>query len=151
MLDLTKTNKEIKVVNDQSGSPTWTLDIIRQIKKLMATDFYGTYHCTSQGSCTWFEFALEIFRQMGYEGKNKDSKSLTLKIKNKETQNTIKLKKITGREFKSYARRPKNSVLENYMLKIQSLDIMPHWKESLTTFINTLKQSKTDEKEKINP
>lgn len=141
MLDLAKTKKEIKIVNDQSGSPTWTIDIIRQIKKLMTTDFYGTYHCTSQGSCTWFEFALEIFKQIGYEEKNKGSKSLILETKNQknEAENSITLKKITSREFKTDARRPKNSVLENYMLRIQNLDIMPHWKESLTTFIDTLK------------
>jgi len=141
MLDLAKTKKEIKIVNDQSGSPTWTIDIIRQIKKLMTTDFYGTYHCTSQGSCTWFEFALEIFKQMGYEEKNKGSKSLILETKNQknEAENSITLKKITSREFKTDARRPKNSVLENYMLRIQNMDIMPHWKESLTTFIDTLK------------
>jgi len=107
----------------------------------MTTDFYGTYHCTSQGSCTWFEFALEIFKQIGYEEKNKGSKSLILETKNQknEAENSITLKKITSREFKTDARRPKNSVLENYMLRIQNLDIMPHWKESLTTFIDTLK------------
>ena len=136
MLDLARTKKEIKVVDDQTGSPTWTLNIIRQIKKLMTTDFYGTYHCTSQGSCTWFEFALEIFRHMGYEEKDKNSKFLFLETKN--SKKTIKLKKISSRDFKNYVRRPRNSVLENYMLKIQNLDIMPHWKESLTTFMDTL-------------
>jgi dTDP-4-dehydrorhamnose reductase len=136
MLDLAGTRKEIKVVDDQTGSPTWTFNIIRQIKKLMTTDFYGTYHCTSQGSCTWFEFALEIFRQMGYEEINKNSKTLILQIK--DSKKAIKLKKITSQKLKSHTRRPRNTVLENYMLKIQNLDIMPHWKESLATFMDSL-------------
>ena len=138
MLDLAGNKKEIKVVGDQIGSPTWTLDIIRQIKKLMPTDFYGTYHCTSQGSCSWFDFAVEIFKLMGYKEKNKDDNLLTFE---NEDGKSFDLKKVTSQEFKTDARRPRNSVLDNYMLKIQDLDIMPHWKESLTTFINELKES----------
>jgi dTDP-4-dehydrorhamnose reductase len=143
MIYLAKEKKEIQVVNDQFGSPTWTFNVIEQIRKLMLTDFYGTYHCTSQGSCSWFEFAARVFKEIGYEAENKDRKSLTLNLKTKNlilgTQSTFKLEKVTSSKFKMPARRPKNSVLENYMLKIQNLDIMPHWKESLTSFMDTLK------------
>jgi dTDP-4-dehydrorhamnose reductase len=52
---------------------------------------------------------------------------------------TFKLKKVTSSKFKALARRPKNSVLKNYMLKIQNLDIMPHWKEALSSFMDTFK------------
>jgi len=145
MIELAKKKKEIQVVNDQFGSPTWTFNVIRQIKKLIPTDFYGTYHCTSQGSCSWFEFALEIFKEIGYEAQNKDIKSITLNLKTKDPKfganNSIKLKKVKSNKFKTAVRRPKNSVLENYMLKIQNLDIMPHWKESLAAFMDTLKHS----------
>jgi len=148
MIDLSKEKKKIQVVNDQFGSPTWTFNVVKQIEKLIPTDFYGTYHCTSHGSCSWFEFALEVFKEIGYEVGDKDRKILTLKTKNSEqgTQKTIKLKGITSKTFKTAARRPKNSILENYMLKIQNLDIMPHWKESLAAFMNTLKQSEGTEK-----
>jgi dTDP-4-dehydrorhamnose reductase len=143
MFDLAKEKKEIQVVNDQFGSPTWTLNVIEQIKKLMTTDFYGTYHCTSQGSCSWFEFALEVFKEIGYEAEDKDKKSIVLGLKAKSlipgTKETFKLRGVTSNKFKTLARRPQNSVLENYMLKLQNLDIMPHWKESLTSFISTLK------------
>jgi dTDP-4-dehydrorhamnose reductase len=146
MIDLAKEKKEIRVVNDQVGSPTWTFNVVEQIRKLMPTDFYGTYHCTSQGSCSWFEFAIEIFKETGYEIEDKNKKSLTLKLKTKKlipgTQNTFKLREVTSDKFKTPARRPKNSVLENYMLKIQNMDIMPHWKESLTSFMDTLKVQK---------
>jgi len=143
MFGLARKKEEINVVNDQFGSPTWTFNVIEQIIKLMPTDFYGTYHCTSQGSCSWFEFAVEIFKEIGYEVKNKDKKSLTLTLKGKSlipgTQKTFKIKSVTSDKFKTAARRPKNSVLENHMLKIQNLDIMPHWKEALSSFIDTLK------------
>lgn len=143
MFDLAAKNEEINVVNDQFGSPTWTFNIIEQILKLMPTDFYGTYHCTSQGACSWFEFAVEIFKEIGYQIKSKDKKSLTLVLKGKGsiqgTKKTLKIRGVTSDGFKTPARRPKNSVLENHMLKIQNLDIMPHWKESLSSFIDSLK------------
>ncbi len=143
MIDLAKRKKEIKVVKDQFGSPTWTLNVISQIQKLIPTDFYGTYHCTSQGSCSWFEFSLEIFRNIGCKVE-KDKGIFTLKTKNSEPggSDTIKLRETTSDKFKTAAKRPKNSVLENYMLKIQNLDIMPHWKESLSSFIDSLKSQR---------
>jgi dTDP-4-dehydrorhamnose reductase len=152
ILELAKEKKEIRIVNDQFGSPSWTLNIGKQIEKLMTTDFYGTYHCSSQGSCSWFEFALEIFMDLGYEAKNKEEEIITLESKTqdpkKKINNIIKLKRITSNEFKTAAERPKNSVLENYMLKLQNLDIMPHWKKSLAEFINEQTQPNTTGKPK---
>jgi dTDP-4-dehydrorhamnose reductase len=143
MIDLVKKKKEIRVVNDQSGSPTWTFNVIEQIKKLMPTDFYGTYHSTCQGSCSWFEFACEIFKDIGYVADVKDCKSLNFKLNTKSfipgIKKSFKLLAIESNKLKTPARRPKNSALENYMLKLQNLDIMPHWKESLASFLDTLK------------
>jgi dTDP-4-dehydrorhamnose reductase len=118
MLNLVRQGREIQVVNDQRGTPTYAVDLARQIKKLVPLTSYGTYHCTSQGSCTWYEFALEIF-------------------KNPNTQNLkpITIRPVTTEEFPRLARRPRNSVLENHMLKLRGLDIMPHWKESLKEFM----------------
>jgi dTDP-4-dehydrorhamnose reductase len=142
MIDLVKKKKEIRVVNDQSGSPTWTFNVIEQIKKLMPTDFYGTYHSTCQGSCSWFEFACEIFKDIGYVAEVKDCKSLNFKLNTKSfipgIKKSFKLLAIESNKLKTPARRPKNSALENYMLKLQNLDIMPHWKESLASFLDTL-------------
>jgi dTDP-4-dehydrorhamnose reductase len=143
MIDQARKKKEIQVVNDQFGSPTWTFNVVEQIKKLMPTDFYGTYHSTCQGSCSWFEFAFEVFKEIGYETEDEGGKSLTLKLKTKNLipgiQKSFKLRAVESSKFKTPARRPKNSTLENYMLKLQNLDIMPHWKESLASFIDTLK------------
>jgi dTDP-4-dehydrorhamnose reductase len=143
MLELAKEKEEIGVVNDQFGSPTWTVNVANQIRKLLPTEFYGTYHCSSEGICSWFEFAFEIFKKIGYEVEKEEKEFVILKLRSRnpkiKTRNIIKLKRITSEEYKTAARRPKNSVLENYMLKLQNLDIMSHWKDSLTEFIKTLK------------
>lgn len=73
----------------------------------------------------------------------KDCKSLNFKLNTKSfipgIQKSFKLLAVDSNKFKTPARRPKNSILENYMLKIQNLDVMPHWKESLAAFMDTLK------------
>lgn len=121
MLKLAQEGKELRVVNDQRGTPTWTEDLAQQIKELIPTELYGTYHCTSQGSCTWYEFALEIFKQVGLYA-------------------NVKVEPVTSEEFPRPAKRPKNSVLENYMLKLQGLDTMPPWEESLERFMKKAKR-----------
>ena len=149
MIKLAETKDKIQVVNDQYGSPTWTEDVAEQISKLISSELYGTYHCTSQGSCTWFEYALEIFKEVGYKAEVAPNGSVRLnprtyntepRTQNPEsnTQNLrpITLKAVSSEEFKRPARRPKNSVLENYMLQLQGLDIMPHWKKFLKRYLN---------------
>jgi dTDP-4-dehydrorhamnose reductase len=150
MLRLVQEKREIRVVNDQCGTPTWTVDIAHQIEKLLATDAYGIYHCTSQGSCTWYEFALEIFKSAGYEVQPAPTGSVHLIPRNQQprtnpqylTPNNQDLKPITltpvsSEQFPRPAKRPANSVLDNYMLKLQGLEIMPDWKEALKKFMET--------------
>jgi len=143
MLRLAQEKKHIRVVNDQYGTPTWTMDIAQQIKKLLATKAYGTYHCTSGGSCSWYEFALEIFKSAGYETKVASNGSAYLVPRNQQprTKNeeprTITLTPVSSEQFSRSAKRPTNSVLDNYMLRLQGLDIMPDWKEGLRKFMET--------------
>ena len=59
MLALAQDKEELRVVKDQRGTPTFAGDVARQIKLLIDTESYGLYHCTSQGSCTWYEFARD--------------------------------------------------------------------------------------------
>jgi len=110
MLRLARERAEIQVVTDQRGNPTFAGDVARQIQILIDTRSYGLYHCASQGSCSRFEFAKEIFRIAGLD---------------------VKLIPVKSSQFPTVAKRPPHSVLENFMLKIQGLDIMPHWLESL--------------------
>jgi dTDP-4-dehydrorhamnose reductase len=114
MLRLAKESKPIRVVDDQRMTPTYTVDLARQIAALIETDHYGLYHATSQGNCTWYEFAAEIFRQGGL------------------APNLSKAK--TG-DFGERATRPAYSVLENKALQAIGLDRMRPWQEALAAYL----------------
>jgi dTDP-4-dehydrorhamnose reductase len=159
MLSLVRIKEELQVVNDQRGTPTLAGDVARQIQTLIQTDSYGLYHATSQGSCTWYEFALEIFKNAGYRVDPAPSGAVHL-IPNAQDLRTktqdltpnpqplrpILLTPVTTEQFPRPAQRPQNSVLENFMLKIQGLDIMPPWQKSLKEFMKSMngRQSKAD-------
>jgi dTDP-4-dehydrorhamnose reductase len=111
------------MVHDQVGTPTWTVDVARQLRLLLETEAYGTYHATAQGSCSWFEFAKAIVAEAGLD---------------------VPVVPVTTEEFPRPAPRPRNSVLDNLLLKIQGLDRMPPWRESLSTF---MAQTRCEEEE----
>ena len=114
MLRLAKEGRPIRVVDDQRMTPTYTVDLAQQIAALIETERYGLYHATNQGSCTWYEFAAEIFRQSGL------------------APNLSKAK--TG-DFGEKATRPAYSVLENKALQSIGLDQMRPWQESLAAYL----------------
>jgi dTDP-4-dehydrorhamnose reductase len=113
MLNLAKERDTIKVVDDEVLSPTFTIHLAQQIKKLMATDHYGLYHATNDGACSWYDFTKKIFE--------------FAKV-------NTKLEKTSVKEFGSPVRRPAYSVLENYNLKKRGLDIMKPWEEALSDY-----------------
>ncbi len=114
MLRLAKEGKSIRVVDDQRMTPTYTVDLARQIAALIETEHYGLYHATNQGSCTWHEFAAEIFRQSGL---------------------APSLGKARTGDFGEKATRPAYSVLENRALQSIGLDQMRPWQESLAAYL----------------
>lgn len=114
MLRLAQEGKPIKVVNDQTLTPTSTRSLARQIASLIETDAYGTYHATCQGACTWYDFAAEIFSAAG----------LAPEL---STQTTV--------ESGARAIRPTWSVLENAALKSLKLDLMPDWQDALRAYL----------------
>jgi dTDP-4-dehydrorhamnose reductase len=120
MIALAQEKEEIRVVSDQRGTPTFAGDVARQIKLLLGTESYGLYHSTSQGSCTWYEFAREIFRLLNI---------------------AVRVLPVTSGELPRPAKRPANSVLDNFLLRIQGLDIMPPWEESLAANILNIKEA----------
>lgn len=63
MLRLADSHERLTVVDDQTGSPTYTPDLARLICDMIKTEKYGTYHASNEGYCTWAEFAKEIMRQ----------------------------------------------------------------------------------------
>lgn len=114
MLKLAKERDELRVVDDEFVSPTFTEDVAKQIVHLTTTDRYGVYHATSQGGCSWYEFAAQIFAL---------------------TNTQVKLTPAAPGEFPAKVPRPKYSVLENGALQAAGLDIMPHWQEGLRRYL----------------
>lgn len=114
MLKLAENRDELKVVNDQIGSPTLTEDLVDFISKIMISEKYGIYHFSNSGSCTWNEFAKEIF---------------------KITDKKINVLPVTTQEFNSPAPRPKYSIIKNYMAEIEFDYKARHWKEALEEYL----------------
>jgi dTDP-4-dehydrorhamnose reductase len=117
MLKLAKERDEVRVVNDEFVSPTYTRDIARQIVHIAGRREYGLYHATSQGSCSWHAFAAYIF---------------------KLTNASVKLNIADPGEFPVKVPRPNYSVLENKALQEAKLDIMPHWKDALKRYMSVI-------------
>lgn len=115
MLKLARERSEVRVVDDEILTPTSTREVARQILKMLkggAED--GLYHATAEGSCSWFEFAREIFRL---------------------SHSSVTLNKAAPGEFPAKVPRPKYSVLENANLKKQNLNGMASWKDALAEYL----------------
>lgn len=117
ILKLSKGKDMIKVINDQRGTPTSTVDLALGILRLVDSDNYGTYHGTCKGETTWYDFARKIF-----------------KLKDIRT----KVEPITTEELKRPAFRPKNSILRNYMYELTIGDPFRNWEESLNEYLQKL-------------
>lgn len=114
MLRLAKDGKTIRVVADQTCTPTFTQDLAEHLAALVETGAYGTYHITSDGDVTWHDFAAEIFRL---------------------THTQADLHPISSADFNAPAKRPLYSVLENTGLKRLGIDHMRPWRESLADYL----------------
>ncbi|MEC1769905.1 dTDP-4-dehydrorhamnose reductase [Schinkia azotoformans] len=114
MLKLYHTTEQLTVINDQVGCPTYTVDLAMSIVELMISDKYGIYHISNTGSCSWFEFAKEIFRQSNIQAN---------------------LKPCTTEELSRPAKRPMYSVMDHVGLRINSFSILPHWQDALNRFL----------------
>jgi len=117
MLNLAKTTESISVVNDQIGSPTYTVDLAEAIACIIKRPSYGIYHVTNSDNCSWFDFALEIFKQANV---------------------AVDLKPVTTEEFPRPAPRPKYSVLENYNWKMEGYPKIRSYKEALADYMKLL-------------
>lgn len=115
MLRLAPHRKELSVVNDQTGSPTYTLDLARFLVELAQTELYGIYHATNSGQCTWYEFANAIFEEAGV--------------------NDVSVRPCTTEEFPRPAPRPAYSVLGQQALISAGFKPLRHWREALSDFM----------------
>lgn len=110
ILNNAREKSRVQVVNDQFGNPTYVEDLAYQILLITATEYYGIYHCTGNGVCTWFDFAREIVRL---------------------AQIDCEVVPCTTDEYKRAAPRPCYSALDHVMLRGTVGDHMRHWMDAL--------------------
>jgi len=114
MLKLGSEGKPLKVVDDQFGSPTYTVDLARFFEQLIETERYGIYHATNSGSCSWYEFAKKIFEVAGMK---------------------VEPSPCTTADFPRPAPRPAYSVLEHAGIKHNGFKDLSPWQEGLKDFL----------------
>lgn len=119
MLKLSKEKKELSIVDDQIGSPTYTKDLAPLLIDMIESDKYGVYHATNEGFCSWYEFAKETFRY---------------------TNLNISLNPIKTSQYPTKAKRPLNSKLSKSRLSKSGFKPLRHWKEALHDYVDTLQE-----------
>lgn len=119
MLNLGKTHPEVRVVNDQIGTPTYTYDLAVLLAQMLLSEKYGIYHATNEGGyISWYDFACEIYRQAGLN---------------------VKVTPVTTAEYGAYkAVRPFNSRLNKQKLAQNGFTPLPDWKNALSRFLKEL-------------
>ena len=119
MLNIGKKYETLRVVNDQIGTPTYTLDLSRLLVDMVETEKYGYYHATNEGGyMSWYDFACEIFRQAGY---------------------ATKVNPVTTEEYGlSKAARPFNSRLDKSKLTENGFTPLPTWQDALTRYLKEI-------------
>ena len=107
----------LTVVDDQFGSPTWTIEVARQTEIVINNNLNGIFHCTAEGHTSWYNFAKMIFEELALN---------------------VYLKPCTTEQYPRPATRPKYSVMENKNLKDNNSNIMVDYKTALKKFLKTM-------------
>ncbi|HEX16043.1 MAG TPA: dTDP-4-dehydrorhamnose reductase [Deltaproteobacteria bacterium] len=115
IIDLARERDRIEVVDDQVGSPTYTLDLSVAIRALLERDLWGVYHVSNSGHCSWYDFAKEILTQLG--------------------KDAVELVPISSADLTRPARRPLYSVLSNEKLQRDAGITMRPWQEALKDYL----------------
>lgn len=118
MLRLGRERGAVSVVDDQVGSPTYTYDLARLLVDMIQTDHYGRYHATNEGMCSWYEFAVEIFRQAGMD--------------------QVTVTPVSSTEFAAKAVRPENSRMSKEKLSDNGFTRLPSWQDALSRFLQVI-------------
>ena len=127
MLKLADKYPELKVVNDQFGSPTYTVDLAKLLVEMAETDKYGTYHVNNEGYCSWAEFADYIMKSNGKE----------TKINPVTTEEYYE-----GKDMSKIAYRPRNSKLDKEKLESAGFKRLPSWQDATDRYCKQLTKSK---------
>ena len=116
MINVGKTHDTVRVVNDQIGTPTYTLDLSRLLVDMIGTEKYGYYHATNEGGyISWYDFCVEFYKQYGL---------------------TTKVIPVTTEEYGlSKAARPENSRLDKTKLVKAGFTPLPDWKDAVKRYL----------------
>lgn len=116
MVNVGKVHHEVRVVNDQIGTPTYTYDLSRLLVDMIETDKYGYYHATNEGGyISWYDFCVEIYKQLDLD--------------------TIVIPVTTEQYGLSKAKRPFNSRLDKSKLDDNGFERLPDWKDALSRYL----------------
>jgi dTDP-4-dehydrorhamnose reductase len=120
MINVGKTHDEVRVVKDQIGTPTYTLDLARLLVDMIETEKYGCYHATNEGGyISWYDFCVEFYRQYGLK---------------------TKIVPVSTAEYGlSKAARPFNSRLDKSKLVEAGFEPLPDWKDAITRYLREAK------------
>lgn len=114
MIELCKTRKELEVVNDKFGSPTFARDLVKGIKRIIQTGYYGLYHLVNTGACSRYEIAQEIVKILNVD---------------------VKIKPVSSERFPLPAPRAASEAMRNYKLDLLGINPMPRWREALAEYV----------------
>jgi dTDP-4-dehydrorhamnose reductase len=117
MLRLGREQPELRVVDDQVGSPTFTRDLAAAIRELSTSGRYGAWHRTNEGRCSWYDLAVATFELAGLD---------------------VRVEPIASTDFPRPARRPAWSVLDGGHATASGLMVLPHWREGLRRLLEEL-------------
>lgn len=115
MLRLAERGGPLRVVADQVGSPTYTMDLATAIVPLIERPLYGVYHMTNSGQASWYELAVETLRAAGHAG--------------------VEVVPIRTADWSSPTTRPAFSVLRNQALEMQGLPLLPDWRDAVRRYV----------------
>jgi dTDP-4-dehydrorhamnose reductase len=110
-----RAGETVRADRDRLGSPTWVRDVARVSTALAGTDFYGLYHCTSQGETSWANFAGFAAAALGLPAERATG--------------------VATSELPMKAARPRRAILDNRALRLRGLDSMPSWQDALRAFM----------------
>ena len=121
MLRVGKERGAVSVVDDQIGSPTYTYDLARLLVDMIQSDKYGRYHATNEGLCSWYEFAVEIFKQAGMD---------------------VKVTPVSTAEYTAaypgQAKRPMNSRISKEKLSDNGFERLPSWQDAVGRYLKEI-------------
>jgi dTDP-4-dehydrorhamnose reductase len=117
IIDLARNNRELRVVDDKRGSPTYTVDMASAMFRFVESGLYGRYHCVNAGSVNRFDVAAAVIEAAGIEG--------------------CSLLPVSSSEFDLPAPRPANESMRNYNFELLGLDMMRDWRSALFEYVSS--------------